>query len=241
MPNRAIVIDPAFEGPPASAHGGYACGMLARHLPADAEITLRAPVPLGTALELVPCPGGLALHDGTTVVAEGVSTWLENGAPQPPTFAEALAATAAFPGLRAHPYPRCVGCGTGRTDAVALRLFPGPLVGRDLVAAVWYPSGDATADGLIRPEFGWAALDCPGGWAAISFGRVDRPAVLGRMAARLPEPITAQNAYIVVGWLDGVSGRKLAAGSALYSRDGVLQGFSRQTWITLGNPGGAQR
>jgi hypothetical protein len=232
-----VVIDPAFEGPPASAHGGYTCGMLAPYLPADAEITLRTPVPLGTALELRPYHGGLALHDGTTVVAEGASTRLPNAAPEPPTFAEALAATASFPGLRSHPYPRCVGCGTGRTDAVALRLFPGPLVARDLVAAVWYPGCDAIADGLIRPEFAWAALDCPGGWAAISFGRVDRPAVLGRMAARLLGPITAQSAHIVVGWLESASGRKLAAGSALYSRDGVLQGLSRQTWITLGNPG----
>jgi hypothetical protein len=69
---REIVIDPAFEGPPASAHGGYACGMLAPYLPADAEITLRAPVPLGTPLDLAPYHGGLALHDGTTVVAEGL-------------------------------------------------------------------------------------------------------------------------------------------------------------------------
>ena len=237
MPNRQIVIDPAFEGPPASAQGGYACGMLAPHLPADAEITLRAPIPLGAALELAPHDGGLMLQHGTTVVAEGASTRLENGVPAPPAFAEALAATASYPGLRSHPYPRCVGCGTGRTDAVALRLFPGPLVARDLVAAVWYPSSDATADGMIRPEFAWAALDCPGGWAAILFGRVDRPAVLGRMAARLLGPITAQSAHIVLGWLEGVSGRKLAAGSALYSRDGVLQGFSRQTWITLANPG----
>jgi hypothetical protein len=256
MPNPEIVIDPVFEGPPGSAHGGYACGLVAAHLPADVEVTLRAPVPLGTALELAPYPQGLFLGsrpagsfgglppqspgDGTTVVAEGTTTDLADLAdlvPQPPTFAEALAATASFPGLRSHPYPRCVGCGTDRTDAVALRLFAGPLAGRDLLAAVWYPSGDATADGLVRPEFAWAALDCPGGWAAILFGRVDRPAVLGRMAARLSGPITAQSAHIVVGWLEGVSGRKLTAGSALYSRDGVLQGFSRQTWITLADPG----
>src|SRR3954470_14590454 len=237
MPNREIVIDPAFEGPPACAHGGYACGMLAPYLPADAEITLRAPVPLGTALKLAPYPGGFVLQDGTTVVAEGASTRLANGAPEPPAFPEALAATASFPGLRSHPYPRCVGCGTSRTDTVALRLFPGPLVARDLVAAVWYPSGDVTTDGLIRPEFVWAALDCPGGWAAMTFGRVDGPAVLGRMAARLLEPIRAHSAHIVVGWLEGVSGRKLVAGSALYSRDGVLQAFSRQTWITLASPG----
>ena len=233
MPNREIVIDPAFEGPPGSAHGGYACGVLAPYLAADAEITLRRPVPLGTGLRLAPDNGGLALHDENGLVVEGASTRLEDRAPHPPTFAEALAATASFPGLRSHPYPRCVGCGTGRTDPVALRIFPGPLVGRELVAAVWYPSSDATADGSIKPEFAWAALDCPGGWAAIRFGRVDRPAVLGRMAARLSPPITAQEAHIVVGWLEGVSGRKLAAGSALYTRDGVLQGFSRQAWITL--------
>jgi hypothetical protein len=237
MPNPEIVIDPAFEGPPASAHGGYACGVLAPYLAADAEITLRKPVPLGTGLRLAPHNGGLALHDRDDLVAEGAPTRLEDRAPQPPTFAEALAATASFPGLHSHPYPRCVGCGTGRTDTVALRIFPGPLAAREVLAAVWYPSSDATEDGVIRPEFAWAALDCPGGWAATHFGRVDRPAVLGRMAARLLPAIAAQSAYIVVGWLESVSGRKLAAGSALYSRDGVQQGFSRQTWITLGDAG----
>ncbi len=233
MPNREIAIDPAFEGPPGSAHGGYACGVLASYVADDAEITLRKPVPLGTGLRLAPHDGGLALHDKNDLVAEGASTVLEDRPPRPPTFAEALAATASFPGLHSHQYPRCVGCGTGRTDAVALRIFPGPLVARELVAAVWYPSGDATAAGFIKPEFAWAALDCPGGWAAVHFGRIGRPAVLGRMAARLLPRITAQQAHLVVGWLERVSGRKLIAGSALYTRDGALQGFSRQTWITL--------
>jgi hypothetical protein len=131
-------------------------------------------------------------------------------------------------------------CGTARTDALALRIFPGPLGTRELVAAVWYPSSEATADGFIKPEFAWAALDCPGGWAAIHFGRVDRPVVLGRMAVRLSPPIMAQSAHIVVGWLESVSGRKLAAGSALYTRDGVVQGVSRQTWITLTDAGSSR-
>jgi hypothetical protein len=224
-----IVIDPAFEGPPASAQGGYVCGLLAAHLPGDAEITLRAPVPLGTVLDVAPHDGGLALRDGATILAEGASTRLADPVPEPPGFAEAVVATAAFAGLRAHPYPKCVGCGTGRTDAVALRLFPGPLAGRDAVAAIWYPAGD----GPVRPELVWAALDCPGGWAAAHFGRIDRPAVLGRMAARLLAPVPARGAYMVVGWLDGVAGRKITAGTALFSGAGVLHGFSRQTWITL--------
>src|SRR5437764_7982820 len=98
MLNREIIIDPAFEGPPVSAHGGYACGIIAAHVAADAEITLRRPVPLGTGLRLAPYNGGLALYDENAVVAEGASIRLEDRSPRPPTFAEALSATASFPG-----------------------------------------------------------------------------------------------------------------------------------------------
>ena len=227
MSNHEIVIDPALEGPPASAQGGIACAAVAAHLGGDAEITLRRPVPLATPMRLARHNGGLALHDGDDLVAEGATTTLDDHTPPAPTFAEALAATASFPGLNSHPYPKCVGCGTARTDQKALRIFPGPVAGRDLLAAVWYPSEPVT------PEYAWAALDCPGGWAAMHFGRTDRPAVLGRMATHLAGPVPAGSAYILVGWLDDVSGRKLTAGSALYSRDGVLHGYSRQTWITL--------
>ncbi|GAA4609112.1 hypothetical protein BJY16_007169 [Actinoplanes octamycinicus] len=226
MPDYDIVIDPAFEGPPGSAHGGYACGILAAHLPSDVEITLRRPVPLGTRLRLTPQDQTLSLYDGSELLAEGVTTRIDFGTPEPPTYAEALGAGVAFPGFRAHPYPGCVGCGTARTDAAALRIFPGPVPGRDLVAAVWHPE-------QVRPPLLWAALDCPGGWAAAHFGRVTGPAVLGRMAARLAAPLVPQSAYIVVGWLEAAEGRKLIAGSALFSRDGVLRGAARQTWIRL--------
>src|SRR4051812_39101069 len=221
------IIDPALEGPPGACQGGYACGVLARHLAADAEVTLRKPVPLATALRVAPSGDGMALYAGDDLVADGVSTRLADETPEPPTFAEALAATADFPGLRSHPYPNCVGCGTARSDSAALRIFPGPIFGRDVLAAVWYPSKPVTIEDV------WTALDCPGGWAAMHLGKTDRPAVLGRMAARGSLPSEPENAYIVVGWLGGVSGRKLTAGSALYSRQGTLHGFSRQTWITL--------
>jgi hypothetical protein len=237
VPNREIVIDLAFEGPPASAQGGYACGLLAPHLPADAEITLKKPVRLGVALRLEPRDGGVALYDGQTIVAEAVTTRLESRAPEPPTVAEASAASTAYPGFAANAFPRCVVCGPERTDADAFRIFPGPLADRDLLAAVWHPTGGALADGSIKPEYAWAALDCPAGWAAMWFGHAGRPAVLGRMAAWLAEPVAAHEAHVLVGWLEGGSGRKLYAGSALYSPSGTLQGFSRQTWITIARTG----
>jgi hypothetical protein len=221
------IIDPALEGPPGACQGGYACGLLARHLHADAEVTLRRPVPLGVDLRVAPGGDGMALYAGEELLAEGVSTQLADESPEPPTFAEALAATADFPGLRSHPYAKCVGCGTARSDPAALRIFPGPVLGREMLAAVWYPGRPVTADDA------WAALDCPGGWAAMHLGKTDKPAVLGRMAARVSLPDEPESAYIVVGWLGEVDGRKLTAGSALYSREGTLHGFSRQTWITL--------
>jgi len=221
------IIDLALEGPPGACQGGYACGLLAGHLAADAEVTLRKPVPLGVDLRVAPAGDAMALYAGDEPVAEGVGVRLADESPEPPTFAEALAATADFPGLRSHPYEKCVGCGTARSDPAALRIFPGPVFGRDLLAAVWYPGRPVTA------EDAWAALDCPGGWAAMHLGKTDKPAVLGRMAARVSLPPEPESAYIVVGWLGEVSGRKLTAGTALYSREGTLHGFSRQTWITL--------
>ena len=53
------------------------------------------------------------------------------------------------------------------------------------------------------------------------------------MTARIYGPVSADEAYILVGWFAGRSGRKLDAGSALYSSSGTLRGLSRQTWITL--------
>jgi len=48
-----IMIEKRFCGSPNSANGGYVYGLLARHIDASAEITLRAPPPLGHRLGFV--------------------------------------------------------------------------------------------------------------------------------------------------------------------------------------------
>jgi len=237
MPYEDIVVDPAFTGPPSVAQGGYACGRLARFVPGAAEVTLRKPVPLGVALRVDSCDGGVAMYDGSTLVATAAPGRLDLAVPAPPTVAEASLASAAFPGFATHPYPGCLVCGPDRSDDVAFQIFPGPLAGRDLLAAVWNPGNGAASDGAVGTEFAWAALDCPAGWAAAWFasrvGTPAGPAVLGRMTAQLYEPVPANDVRILIGWLIGRSGRKLDAASALFSRSGTLLGLSRQTWITL--------
>jgi hypothetical protein len=238
-----IVIDPVFEGPPAIAHGGYTCGLLAGRLAGGrAAVTLRKPVRLGVPLRVEAAEGGLALYDGAALVAQAVpdAEPAGLGGPPPPTFAQAVAASAGFPGFDAHPYPRCVVCGPQRTDPDAFRIFPGPVTGGETVAAVWQPGRGASVGGAIRREFAWAALDCPAGWAAGVLGRVTGAMLLGRMTVWLVDRLPAADAYLVAGWWDGGSGRKHTAGSALYGRDGELLGVSRQTWIVPGANGVAR-
>jgi hypothetical protein len=68
---KSVVIAKRFCGPPKSANGGYACGLLAAHVDGDAEITLLAPPPLGQRLEIVVGEHGVELKKEETTLAMG--------------------------------------------------------------------------------------------------------------------------------------------------------------------------
>jgi hypothetical protein len=133
-------------------------------------------------------------------------------------------------------FPGCLVCGPARTAGDGLRVFPGPVAGRALWAAPWTPDPSvAGADGRVRPEVVWAALDCPSGIAVAD--AADLPAgtavVLGRMAATmggLPRP---GDRCRVVAWPLAHDGRKLGAGSALLGPDGEVLAAARTVWITV--------
>lgn len=216
-----MIIPERYNGPPDSANGGYACGLLAERLGGVAEVTLRRPPPLAVVLEVVEANGGLELKHGETLVAEARPAELELEAPAPVTLEQAEGASQGYAGFARHAYDTCFTCGPARSDG--LRVFAGPVAGRELVASPWAPPGD------IRPEIVWAALDCPSGWAVDDFQR--EGVLLGRMAARierLPEPGAP---HVVVGWPSDFDGRKRHAGSALFTGDGELLAVSRSTWI----------
>ena len=67
-----IAIDKRFCGPPNSGNGGYVCGLLAKHFPGSAEITLRAPPPLERELHIETCAdGAVELHAAEKLIAAG--------------------------------------------------------------------------------------------------------------------------------------------------------------------------
>ena len=215
-----VVIERKFCGPSASANGGYTCGVLASFLHGPAEVTLRLPPPLERPLELE-TDGGIRLLDGDAVVAEAAPAELELDVPEPIAWDEAAAAELPE-GDRESIFPECFVCGWKREDG--MRIYAGPVDGRELVAATWTPSGD-----VISSEFVWAALDCPGAYA-VEFGQRGNP-VLGRLTARVEHLPHPGERCVVMGWPLGEDGRKLYAGTAVIGEDGRLLGSARATWI----------
>ncbi len=111
----------------------------------------------------------------------------------------------------------------------------GPVAGRGLSADVWYPDDSlAEPDGYVRLEYLWAALDCAGGFAAIGNAvRTGPPIVLGRFAVRQIAPVKSSEPHVVAGWRVAADGRKMTAGSAVFTATGQPVGVARATWIRL--------
>lgn len=212
-----IVIDPRFNGPPESANGGYTCGLLAAQVGEPAEITLRAPPPLGRPLSFE----GERLFDGEMLIAEARRADLELEAPAPVSFDEAVDASRGYPGFEEHAYPTCFVCGPAREDG--LRLFTGP-TNDGVFAAPWTPRE-------VSRELAWASLDCPGAIGVGWDGRGDW--LLGRMHGRVDALPEIGERCVVVSWPIGREGRKGFAGTVLYGEGGRLLGLARQTWIAL--------
>jgi hypothetical protein len=228
-----VVIEQRFRGPPQSANGGYACAMAAQWLQGPAEVTLRAPPPLDRALRVERREDGIALFDGDALVAEARPAEVDIDVPDPVSLEEAERAAARYPWAEGHPYPTCFVCGPQRDAGDGLRIFPGPVDDGSHYAAPWTPEHElADADGNVRDEFVWGALDCPSGIVTDLFGDVGLM-LLGRLAADLRRPVPAGQAYVVQAWPVRRDGRKMHTGSALITAEGELCAVARAVWIEL--------
>lgn len=231
---ETITFDPRYNGPPGTGHGGYVSGVMARLLGANpAEVTLRIPPPLGRPLTVEREAGGVQIYHGAVMVAEALPAQFDIEVPPPASFDEADVAAAGYPGKKHHPFPTCLVCGPKRRAEDGLRIFAGPVAAGDRMGAAWVPPEWATdEDRLVRPEFVWAALDCPAGWS-LHVVMPGRHAVLGRLAARLIKPVNQGERHVIMAWPMGFEGRKGYAGSAIFTEAGALCGVARSTWIRI--------
>jgi len=210
-----------YRGPLTSANGGYACGRLAAFVDADeVEVTLRVPPPLDRPLAVERVDVRALLLDGDVLVAEARPAPVDVDAPAPVAIADAEVARERHVRDWSVDFAECYVCGI-REDGLEIRA--GVVAGREPLHAAPVT--------LIEtgPEFVWAAVDCPGAYAVGAEGRGD--IVLGRMTARVDRVPDAGEECVVASWPLGEDGRKLYAGTALFSAVGELLAIARQTWI----------
>lgn len=234
MSLAALRIDARFSGPPQSGNGGYSAGRIAVAIGDTVKVRLHRPVPLEQDLlvQSVHDDRWEVRHD-QEVIASASRTHIEIQAPDPVSFIAARGFSTHFIGFDQSLYPNCFVCGHARHERDGLRIFAGRIPGTHTVAAPWIP--DDTLDdgaGKVRPEFIWAALDCPG-----FFARPDVDlALLGEIAVHVDRPVHIDEPCVIMGWLIRGEGRKHFVGTALFDEDGERCAVGTATWITLTTP-----
>jgi hypothetical protein len=217
---ESIVIPGRFNGPRGSGNGGYAAGVVAGLLGGEAEVNLRSPVPLDTELEVVREDGTMRVLDGETLVADGRAAKVGLEPPPPVSLSEARQAAERYKGSKDDMFSTCFVCGRSREDS--FEVFAGKVEDRDLVATPWTPPPwTADPSGQVRPEFIWAALDCPTYFAA--YVSEENPvSFLVRFGVRIDADVSVGTEHIVSAWPIEADVRKRQAGSALLSKEGEV-------------------
>lgn len=209
---------------------GYIAGLLTEGMAGAVDVMFERKVGAGPGFEVrSDGAGGAWLGRGAVraVVARPAS--LRLAVPAMPSLAEARAAARRFDAER-HPSPGCFVCGPGRAEGDGLRIVCGPLA-HGGVAGTWTPH-TAVCDlhGFVRREYGWAALTCPGAWAAMGAGRPD---VLWRLTAEQVRPLIGGEEHIVYAWRIGQRGCSTSVGVTVARADGEVCLRSVATWAMV--------
>lgn len=229
--SATIRIAARFNGPPDSGNGGYAAGMIAGAIGTTVNVRLAQPVPMNQDLAITSRENDRwEVHAGSGLIATAAAHVVQADVPQAPSWVEAFGASQHFAGFSQHVFPTCFVCGTAREPGQGLRIFPGSVPGTPVLAAPWRPDqslGDAS--GRIRPEFIWAALDCPGYFASLS----PRAGLLGELSVHIDRTVRVDEPCIVTAWQIQADGRKHRTGTALFNADGERCALGVATWIEL--------
>jgi hypothetical protein len=134
--------------------------------------------------------------------------------------------------LRAHPFPRCFGCGPERDPADAVALHLGRL-SDEVWAASWTPGEGLPHErgGGLAAEAAWTALDCPSSFATVPAG--SPPHVLGRLEGWVHGQLSIGDELVVIAWPLGHEGRKRWGATAIIGANGAVRAHARATWIAL--------
>jgi hypothetical protein len=230
MTMTTFIVERRFNGPPESANGGYFAGLVSLLANRTMTVRLLKPPPLDTVLTLQQTTESTVevLH-GAELIATGKGGSVSIEPPPPPPHIAVVEASTRYVGFEKHPFNSCFVCGPTRSRGDGLRIFPGPLAQTTLVAAPWVPDETLDrGDGKVRPEYMWAALDCPGWHAVLGDARI---ALLAEITAHVDRPLRIGETCSIIGWKLSSNGRKHEAGTAIYDGNNVLCARARALWI----------
>ena len=239
--SEQLVICRRFCGFADIALGGYVGGLLAGRLRGPVEVRLRGIVPMERPLEIEhPDSDRVDLRADDIVLAEARRTELDIEVPAPVSLSAAEVASSSYPGFKAHLFPGCFTCGPGRAAGDGLRIFPGRIEGRELVAAPWMPAPSlADSKGSLPAEFVWAALDCPQLWSLITSAPPESndTVVTAGMTVRVESMPQPGGRYVILAWPMHREGHAIFAGGAILSEEGEPLVTSVQRTVVVSGRG----
>ncbi len=227
---ETLLIASRFCGPPQSGNGGYTAGMIAGLASVPVRVRLRTPPPLDVPMAVHRLEGNRLdiKHEGE-LIAEAQPHAFSLEVPPAPSYAEALNASRRYVGFDHHPFPTCFVCGPKRTRGDGLCIFPATYGDSGIVIAPWLPDDSlGDGEGRVCGQFMWAALDCPGWFAATNEART---MLLGQIAVHVDRRVHVAESCVIAGWKLSQEGRKHIVGTALYDDDGEPCARAIATWI----------
>lgn len=231
-----LTIARRFNGPKDSGNGGYVAGRLAALVGGTAEITLRAPPPLDTPLDLVRQGESIELRDGDTLLASVRPTDFELEVPPMPAASQIARAVSVGGSDAESDFHGCFVCGRSRKAGDGLQVWAGRCDGHEeagIAAARWTVDPRlAGPDGFVPDEYLWGALDCPGATAVLREDD-ERVVLTGRMWGTVDRRLKAGQVATVLAWPISAEGRKLTSGTAVIDAQGNVCARARILWIVL--------
>ena len=228
-----LTIPGRFNGPDKSGNGGYTCGVVAAFVEGVATVRLHAPPPLDTPLSVERVDGGVVeVRNGEQLIATGRANTLDLAVPPAPDLEQARRGREHYPCYQDHPFGNCFVCGPHRPQGDGLEIYAGSVGDSGMVASPWTPAPDLWDESdMVRAEFVWAALDCPGSFAAVP--GLEKTVLLGELTLERHAPVPGGQELVVYAWPVGQEGRKFYGGTAVASADGRVLASALTTWIAL--------
>lgn len=232
-----IVIPGWSQGRTGMGQGGWSSAAFEGAIGQPVSISLKAPIPLDTPLDVTETGEGWRLANGDDVIMTAAPVTFTYASTEPVSVDDAADARSRFPCANEadHPAPGCYSCGL---QAESMQVHPGPLAdGTGRFATDWTPPASVCGpDGIVDTNTVWASLDCISGFY-VGHHPIRREALTVQYSVEIVEPLRAGEKYVIVAWdgrwTDGWDGRKRGAASAVFDADGSLMARSDSFWVAL--------